>query len=187
VRFDVKFGIFVYHLNPKNMKSLVGFLIIILFFFTACKESKKESTEVVTAKQEVMYASFGDEISKEKAITSKEMLVKFKNLKSGDTINTKFVSKIKDVCSKRGCWMKLSLSKETETMVRFKDYAFFIPLDAQGKEVVINGKAFMKTTSVAELQHYAEDAGKSKEEIAQITAAKKEFAFEANGVLLKVR
>jgi hypothetical protein len=187
VRFDVKFGIFVHRLNPKNMKSFVGFLVLILFFFTACKENKKGSNESVTSNQELMYASFGDEISKEKAITSKEMLVKFENLKSGDTINTKFVSKIKEVCSKKGCWMKLSLSKGTETMVRFKDYAFFMPLDAQGKEVVLTGKAFMKTTSVAELQHYAEDAGKSKEEIMQITAAKKEFAFEANGVLLKLK
>ena len=62
-----------------------------------------------------------------------------------------------------------------------------MPLDANGKEVIVAGKAFVQMTSVEELQHYAEDAGKSKEEIAKITAPKKEFAFEANGVLLKVK
>jgi hypothetical protein len=174
-------------LNARNMKLLVGLFFGVVFLFTACKEEKKASNEVIIANQENVYTSFGDEISEDKAITTQEMLRKFKSLKEGDTIKTKFVSEIKEVCSKKGCWMKLSLSKEAETMVRFKDYAFFMPLDSQGKKVILNGKAFVKITTVAELQHYAEDAGKSKEEVAKITSAKKEFAFEADGVLLKTK
>jgi hypothetical protein len=81
--------------------------------------------------------------------------------------------------------MKLPLSEETETMVRFKDYGFFMPLDSKGREVVLNGKAFVQETSVEELQHYAEDAGKTKEEIAQITTPKIEYTFEADGVLMR--
>jgi hypothetical protein len=81
--------------------------------------------------------------------------------------------------------MKLPLNDIEETMVTFKEYGFFMPLDAKDREVILEGKAFVKETSVAELQHYAEDAGKTKEEIAQITIPKKEFAFEANGVLMK--
>jgi len=169
------------------MKIAIKYCAIVLLLFTACKKGEKANKETKTTIKEVLYTSFGDEISEDKAITSQEMFTKFENLKLGDTINTKFVSEIKELCSKKGCWMKLSLSKESETMVRFKDYSFFMPLDAQGKEVVLTGKAFLKITTVAELQHYAEDSGKSKEEIAQITAAKKEFAFEANGVLLKVK
>lgn len=169
------------------MKIAIKYCAIALLLFTACKKGEKANKETKTTIKEVIYTSFGDKISEDKAITSQEMFTKFENLKLGDTINTKFVSEIKELCSKKGCWMKLSLSKESETMVRFKDYSFFMPLDAQGKEVVLTGKAFLKITTVAELQHYAEDAGKSKEEIAQITAAKKEFAFEANGVLLKVK
>jgi hypothetical protein len=106
-------------------------------------------------------------------------------MKVGDTIDVKFASSIKEVCSKKGCWMKLPLNETTQTMVRFKEYGFFMPLDAKGKEVIVAGKAFVQVTSVKELQHYAEDAGKSKEEIAKITLPKKEFAFEANGVLMK--
>lgn len=169
------------------MKIAIKYCAIALLLFTACKKGEKANKETKTTIKEVLYTSFGDKISEDKAITSQEMFTKFENLKLGDTINTKFVSEIKELCSKKGCWMKLSLSKESETMVRFKDYSFFMPLDAQGKEVVLTGKAFLKITTVAELQHYAEDAGKSKEEIAQITAAKEEFAFEANGVLLKVK
>ena len=82
--------------------------------------------------------------------------------------------------------MKLSLDNEEETMVRFKDYGFFMPLDSKDRTVIVEGKAFVKETPVDELRHYAEDAGKSKEEIEKITEPKKEYAFEANGVLMKV-
>jgi hypothetical protein len=39
-----------------------------------------------------------------------------------------------------------------------KDYAFFVPTALEGKTVVLEGSAESKTTSVKELQHYAEDA-----------------------------
>lgn len=169
------------------MKLVVKFCAVALLVFTACKQEKKETTSPEVTKQELAYASFGDKISEEKAMTSKDMLVKFESMNVGDTVNVKFASEIKEVCSKKGCWMTLPLAEETETMVRFKDYGFFMPLDSKGKEVIVAGKAFVKITPVDELKHYAEDAGKSKEEIAKITEPKKEFAFEANGVLLKVK
>lgn len=167
------------------MKLLVRFFAITLLVFASCKNNKTEKTTTEPESEKIAFASFGDEISADKAMTSEEMLAKFNTLKAGDTINVKFASSIKEVCSKKGCWMKLNLDEETETMVRFKDYGFFMPLDADGKEVILEGKAFVQETSVEELQHYAEDAGKSKEEIAMITTPKKEFTFEANGVLMK--
>ncbi len=39
------------------------------------------------------------------------MLAKFNTMKIGDTINVKFASTIKEVCSKKGCWMKLPLGE----------------------------------------------------------------------------
>ena len=75
---------------------------------------------------------------------------------------------IKEVCIKKGCWMTLSLENDSEMMVRFKDYGFFVPLDASG-EVLIHGKAFISETSVDDLRHYAEDAGASDDEIAAVT------------------
>jgi hypothetical protein len=49
---------------------------------------------------------------------------------------------------------------------------------------VIKGKAFKEVTSVEELQHYAEDEGKSKEEIALITQPQEEIKFLADGVVV---
>ena len=149
----------------------------------ACKTEKK--VEVNTTKDVENYASFGEKISQENALSAADMMTQYKGLKVGDSISVKFASNINDVCTKKGCWMKLELGNESETMVRFKDYGFFVPLDSKGKEVVVEGKAFVKEVSVADLKHYAEDAGKSKEEIDAITQPKMEFAFEATGVLLK--
>lgn len=139
---------------------------------------------VFSCKNEVNYASFGDEIEADGALTASELAEKFKTMKAGDTLFTKVSAKINEVCSKKGCWMRLDLENEEEVMVRFKDYGFFMPLNASG-DVIINGKAFVTVISVDELRHYAEDAGKSTEEIAAITTPEKTYAFEADGVLLK--
>lgn len=169
------------------MKFAIKFCAVALLFFVGCKQAKKVNNLEISKVQELAFVSFGDKISNEEVVTSKEMLLKFEDMTFGDTINVKFASEIKEVCAAKGCWMKLPLAEEKEVMVRFKDYGFFMPLDSQGKEVVLEGKAFVQTTSVAELRHYAKDAGKSKEEIAAIITSKKEFSFEANGVLLKVK
>lgn len=169
------------------MKNILKFLFILAFSFAACKTEKKEENAKKVEKEVVTYASFGDKISDDNAMSSQEMLAKFKNLQVGDTINVKFASKINSVCKKKGCWMKLELGENKESMVRFKDYGFFMPLNSDNSEVIVNGKAFIKETSVKELQHYAKDAGKTEEEIAKITKAKREFAFLANGVLLETQ
>ena len=105
------------------------------------------------------------------------------NLNNGQYTG-KITGKVTDVCQKMGCWMKLENSQCETLMVKFKDYGFFMPKDIVGKEVVLEGEATVTETSVKQLKHYAKDAGKSKKEIAQIKAPKKETVFVANGVLV---
>lgn len=169
------------------MKRLLVFAMVLSIAFVSCKvENKKETTEANNIKeQKVEYVSFGEEITDADVVSAEEMRTKFKNLKKGDTLSVKFTSTINEVCKKKGCWMKLDLGEEQESMVRFKDYGFFMPLNADNKEVVVNGKAFVTEISIDELQHYAKDAGKSEEEIAKITEPKYTYAFEADGVLMK--
>ena len=167
------------------MKLWIQFCTIALLLFTACKEVKTTGKEVV--KDSLAYQSLGDIITDENVLSSEEVFAQMKVLKVGDTLPVKFISTIKEVCTSKGCWMKLPLNETEETMVRFKDYGFFMPLDSEGKEVIVEGIAFVKQTSVEELQHYAKDAGKSTEEIAKIKAPESTFAFEANGVLLKTK
>jgi hypothetical protein len=97
----------------------------------------------------------------------------------------KIVGTIEEVCQKKGCWMKLDLGNGEKMRITFKDYAFFVPKDASGREVVLDGLAMIEETSLESLRHYAEDAGKSKAEIEAITEGTKELVFEARGVILK--
>ena len=74
---------------------------------------------------------------------------------------------------------------EQEAMVKFKDYGFFMPKDIDGETVIVEGKAFVEEMSVDDQRHYAEDAGKSKEEVAAISEPKRTLSFISNGVLLE--
>jgi len=108
----------------------------------------------------------------------------YQGLVPTDTIQTQMIGEIVEVCPKKGCWLKVSLGSEEEVFVKFKDYAFFVPKDVAGKKVLLNGSAFIEEMSVEDQRHFAEDAGSSQEEIAQITAPKRTYRFEADGVLI---
>lgn len=92
--------------------------------------------------------------------------------------------KITAVCQAMGCWMKVDVGNGKEMMIKFGDHAFTLPMDVSGKTAVFTGTLMMKTTSVKELRHFAEDAGKAKEEIEKITEPKQEMRFIATGVYL---
>jgi hypothetical protein len=124
---------------------------------------------------------YGEKITADGAMNIADIPAKLKNTES---IDTKIKAKIVDVCPKKGCWLKLQVNDSTTAMVKMKDYGFFLPVAAKGKTVVLDGEVKMKTTSVAELKHYAEDAKKSKEEIAAITKPEKEIRVTAKGIVI---
>lgn len=106
----------------------------------------------------------------------------FQNLAVSDSLNTQIQGTITAVCQAKGCWMKVNLADNEEVFVKFKDYGFFVPTDSAGKEVVMNGQAFIEEMSVEDQKHYAMDKGATKEEVAKITKPKKTLRFEADGV-----
>lgn len=89
--------------------------------------------------------------------------------------------KVKEVCTVKGCWMILEDGGKT-ARVTFKDYAFFMPRNLVGKRIVATGVLTVETVSQADARHYAEDAGKSKNEIEKIVGDQQELNFEATGV-----
>jgi|SRR5690606_23113709 hypothetical protein len=157
----------------------LGFLMLFILIFS-CKEQNTEEVKMMGD-----FASFGKEITADDAISQQEMLEKFNQLEVGDTAIIKFTSKVNSVCQSKGCWMKLALDPQTETMVRFKDYDFFVPKDIAESDAIVEGKAYKEEMTVKDQQHYAKDAGKSEEEIAAITSPKMVYNFEAEGVLIK--
>ena len=89
--------------------------------------------------------------------------------------------KIASVCPKKGCWMMVKDGPQT-VRVRFTDYSFFVPLDCANQKVTAEGTVTVKVETEAERRHYAEDAGKSKEEIEKITGDKVLLSFTADAV-----
>ena len=102
-----------------------------------------------------------------------------------DSVYLQTTGVVKEVCQAKGCWMKVDVGNGQDMLVRFKNYGFFVPKDAAGKKVTLNGKAFAYEMSVAEQRHYAEDVGKSKKEIAKIKKPEKSVRFVADGVILQ--
>lgn len=156
------------------MKKRYSLLLAGLFAAT----SALAQTEIAPAKPGVTY---GKAITPDEAIAMNDLHHKLKT----DTAYTgKIEGKVVEVCKKKGCFMKLERASGEPVMVKFTDYAFFMPQDIVGKTVVVEGRAKVNETSVERLRHFAEDAGKSKEEIAKITAPKKDIVIVADGVVV---
>jgi cytochrome oxidase Cu insertion factor (SCO1/SenC/PrrC family) len=125
---------------------------------------------------------YGDKVKAKGAVELTKIVSQLENGTQMD--EAKIKAKIIDVCPNKGCWLKLELPDGKQAMVKMKDYGFFVPLAAKGKTVVIEGQASMKTVSVKELRHYAEDAKKPQSEIDAITEPKKEVNITAKGIVV---
>ena len=154
-------------------KSMI--LFFSLFCFLACQH--KPQAQMVAGEN-----TYGDVISAENA----SALAEIDELINGQNeVRVKLKGKIHEVCQAKGCWMTLQDENANhEVFIKFKDYAFFVPKDADGREAIVEGVLTIAETSVDELRHYAEDKGQSKEEIAAITKPKKELKMMANGVII---
>lgn len=124
---------------------------------------------------------FGEKFTEKKGVSVTKFKKKLKNGKEFDGVVT---GKVKQVCKEMGCWLRLDDGTAEGIMVKMKDHEFFVPKDIDGRTVMIKGTAKETVTPVSELKHYAEDAGKSKEEIAKITQDKREIVMVAEGVKL---
>ncbi|UBM59367.1 DUF4920 domain-containing protein [Marinilongibacter aquaticus] len=124
------------------------------------------------------YKSFGESFSPSEIVPAKI-------LTSTEKASVEVKGTVEAVCPVKGCWMKLKLDNGQTMRVTFKDYGFFVPKDMpSGTSVIIKGKPEIQVTSVKELKHYAQDAGKSKSEIAAINRPLEELTFVADGVLV---
>lgn len=170
------------------MKKIVLVFAAAGFMFSCSGEEKKEEKKKDNkeSKEEVSIPKVmlrGADFDTTAIITPDEMIAKMNGLDSLEGIVMR--TKINECCQKKGCWMTLDMgSNNPEMRVWFKDYDFFVPLDAGGTDVVVAGKAFLDTVSVADQKHILEDANASADEIAAITEPKVELGFEATGVYL---
>jgi hypothetical protein len=166
------------------MKKFNIFMVIFMVFST-CLAQNSSLVPAKATPAAGSYVYFGAQFADSNTISSGEMLDNYQKLSKSDTLVAKFSGKVTAICKVKGCWMKLQLGNGDETMVKFKDYGFFVSQELLGKEVIVYGLAYVEEMSVADQRHFAKDAGKSEEVIGDITAVAKTYAFEADGVLIK--
>ena len=155
----------------KHFSALVAFILI--GFSLSAQPPKGKATKGTV---------YGAATTKENALAASELAAL---LAKKDTVETKIRAKVLDVCSAKGCWLTFKVNDSQEAFVKMKDYDFFVPTDWIGKTVILDGKSFMKTTSVEDQKHYAEDAKKPQSEIDAISSPKKEIRFIAKGILVE--
>ncbi|WP_109298887.1 DUF4920 domain-containing protein [Aquimarina sp. AU474] len=166
------------------MNKNVFFLTVLLITIGSCTNKEKVSFSIKNTEL-TNFDAFGDQISSQQIYHKNAIAEKYESIKEGDTVNIAFTSTVNNVCKAKGCWMKVALDTDKETMVKFKNYGFFVPKDIENDTVIVEGKAFVSEMSVEDQRHFASDAGKTKEEIAAITTPKKTYSFIAEGVLIK--
>lgn len=153
------------------MKKIIALFPVLFFSFIAMAQPPKVPVDKGTV--------FGNIVTEEGAVSA-DLLVDSLKL-AGQSRESKVRGKVIEVCKAEGCWVRME-TKSGSILVKMKDHAFLVPVALEGKTIVADGVATFKETSVAQLRHFAEDAGKTKEEIAKITEPKKEIVFQAVGI-----
>jgi hypothetical protein len=160
-------------------KSIYVILLVLIAHFWSCNAKKEEASESKDG-------YYGAKITEEGAIPAAELR---KALEGKDSVRIKVVGTIDECCKKKGCWMDLVLSEDEYMKVKFKDYDFFVPKDADGMTAIIEGWAKFEKLTPEEIKHYAEDAGKTPEEAEAMTNdpnnQEKKITFLADGVIIK--
>jgi hypothetical protein len=163
------------------LKKILFSVLCLAVVAVACNKSASSAASG-SAKKEVSeseaYSKFQKEANDGKhfgaTITAKNAMKyddMFKKLQEkGGLLDVKVEGKVDAVCKAKGCWMNIASEKGNPSMmVKFKDYAFFMPKDLAGRKVVMQGNAYKEVTSVEELRHLK---------------AKEEYKFMATGVVI---
>lgn len=127
-------------------------------------------------------SNFGAPISSDKPLSVSSLTSLYAKLAPKDTKTVVAKVIVNEVCQVKGCWLTFKLDDGEMVRVKFKDYSFFVPKDSSGDTFLIEGIAGIEEQSIETLRHYAEDAGKNKEEIMKINSPKRTKIFTASGV-----
>lgn len=136
------------------------------------------------------FTSYGDELTMDDDLVALTPASLTADPSAYDGTVVRVEGTIAKVCRNRGCW--LTLDNPTATPVRVEvprdaagGYVFTFPTDLPVSEAIIEGTVRVDTTSVETLRHFAEDEGRSQEEIDAITAPEPTVVLTARGALVR--
>ncbi len=147
--------------------TLLSLLVLTVVAFAAPKEYGKKLTLKETTK-------ISDILANPEQFAGKRVLVE---------------GAIIDVCSHRGCWIKLASDKEFES-IRFKveDGVIVFPMEAKGKNALAEGIVSVKTYSKEDLikqgEEHAKEEGKEFDP-STVTGPKTVVQINGEGAVIK--
>lgn len=158
-------------------------LITILFLSSGIALNAQDKKEVIKLSEPVIvtdsYEVYGSKV--EEPTTTNSLTTAITTLKSVNQKKVTVKTSIAEVCEKKGCFFIAQDDKNT-ARVTFEDYSFFIPTDSQGKDVTIIGTLSKKVLTEEQAKHYAEDAGKSAEDI---KGEQVEYSIVASSIIIQ--
>lgn len=169
-------------------KTFIVVVLSLFFGFSSCRNSTSDSHDELSdhdQKSEEMLVStgsFGAKISKENAL---DVPTAIAQITDDTTKNLRVKGTILEVCQHSGCWITMDMGNGEALMVNMLDHAYAVPKDAAGKQVWVEGMAVRELIPVDMLKHYAEDAGRSQEEIDAITEPEWTYTIDAAGVIIQ--
>lgn len=170
-----------------NLMKKTFLLLFAVAALTGCNQSQSatesSNTTAPTLEGEAGTQAYGAAFAQDEVLSTAALHTM---LVGKDSVQATVTAEIVSSCQAKGCWMDVQLDDSSTMKVTFRDYGFFVPVeDISGRTVVFTGTAKKEVTSVEDLRHHAEDAGRSKHEAAAITQPKEELKFVADGVVLK--
>jgi hypothetical protein len=162
------------------MKKIFALLALSMALFTTSVQAQHQHTEESKATPSAVKGQvYGENIPEKKVVKGKDFV---KKLDGENPVQMQVKGTVTGVCKARGCWITVDIGNDKEVFVKMKDYGFFMPMDAMGKEVLLSGEGFVETTSVEELKEKAKEKNKSEAEINAIKKPKENLRFTAHGI-----
>ncbi|MFK7888973.1 MAG: DUF4920 domain-containing protein [Gammaproteobacteria bacterium] len=142
-------------MNRAMIRATVGAFALSALVSVHADETVRLSEPVeVTATHETFGAALPSELAAQSLASVVENADEF--LQKDVALNTR----IAKVCQKKGCFF-VATDGAISARVTFKDYGFFIPTDAGGKDVELVGTFDRKALDPKRAAHYAKDLGET--------------------------
>lgn len=164
------------------MKNVFALLLSVLFLISCVNDpsvSNSNSSNNTTANNP---NAFGEFITFENATDASSLPL---IIDSVTEMDIKITGQVKSVCQMSGCWLDVDIDSSQYVHVTFKDGAFVVPNDIEGKTVAIKGRVSKEIISVELLKRIARNHGKPEKEIDTIQTPLTEYYIEATGVIFK--
>ena len=124
----------------------------------------------------------GEKINEDGAIDCSELKDK---LGDATEMEAKVKGEVIGICPDKSCELKMDMEDGTCMIVKMNNMTVSIPKDATGKTAIVEGRAYVDTTSSKLLPGYKIDSGISASESEVISNPEVSLAFNARGVIIR--